>query len=220
MDDNQEPYWKKHLTGSIQCVFGFYCCVIATLAYFFPRPIPVSKNAVAVSGGSGAAMNATYYMPWYLWLGIVGLGLSVIIPAIFRLAKRAPVVIAEEKAQSPQELRTQIIALAGELTALLFDYEEDPCHEQVYKYAGLGFRGPEQPGIRDTFAAKFKANICTIEERIATLGILHEIEDAFGSRLSIDVLNADDVRELIGTLKDIALVVSRKYIPEAKRPKT
>src|ERR1039458_824256 len=83
MDDNQEPYWKKHLTGIIQCVFGFYCCVIATLAYFFPRPIPTSQSAPS----GGAAMSTTYYMPWYLWLGIVGLALSVMIPAMVKMVR-------------------------------------------------------------------------------------------------------------------------------------
>ena len=27
-------------------------------------------------------MSATYSMPWYLWIGIVGLSLSVAIPAV------------------------------------------------------------------------------------------------------------------------------------------
>jgi hypothetical protein len=83
MVDNEEPYWKKHLTGIIQCVFGFYCCVFATLAYFFPRPVPSDSSAHNI----GATVSTTYSMPVYLWFGIVGLSLSVVIPAIVKMVR-------------------------------------------------------------------------------------------------------------------------------------
>ncbi len=77
MAKNPEPYWKRHLPGIIQCLLALYCSVIATLAYFFPR-----QASVGTSAPTGGSMSATYSMPWYLWIGIVGLSLSVAIPAV------------------------------------------------------------------------------------------------------------------------------------------
>lgn len=85
MAENREGYWGKHHTGIIQCVIGAYCAIFATWAYFHPRTTPInSQIATPQTGGSA---TASYSMPLGLFIGIILLVLSVVIPAIIKFFK-------------------------------------------------------------------------------------------------------------------------------------
>jgi hypothetical protein len=90
MPEHKENYWSKHHTGVIQCVFALYCVVFSTYAYYHPRPTPPPESAGHVAAPIGAAVTMpSYSMPIYLWVGIIGLALSVAVPAILRFFRRA-----------------------------------------------------------------------------------------------------------------------------------
>lgn len=86
MAEKQEGFWGRHFTGIIQCAFGLYCSIFATLSYFLPRPVPVALGTPAAPP-AGAAMNVRYSMPFWLWVGIVGLVLSVVVPALVKMVR-------------------------------------------------------------------------------------------------------------------------------------
>jgi hypothetical protein len=82
MADSKEGYWSKHHTGIIQCVLGLYCAVFTTWVYFHPRGGPDSGQPT--TSQAGAPMTSSYSMPLGLFLGIIALVLSVVIPAIIK----------------------------------------------------------------------------------------------------------------------------------------
>ena len=86
MSEATEGWWNKHTTGVIQCVLAAYCATLATLEYLRTRPISTS-NATS-SPSVGAAMTHGYSMPFWLWAGIIGLSLSVAIPAVLGMFRR------------------------------------------------------------------------------------------------------------------------------------
>jgi hypothetical protein len=88
--DIKESWLARHITGVLQCVFGLYCSVMATLDRYYPRTGSVIANAPhAPDSAAGAVVTQSpYSMPFYLWIGIVGLSLSVIIPAVVRMFRK------------------------------------------------------------------------------------------------------------------------------------
>jgi len=116
MSDFKETYWSKHHTGIIQCILAGYCSVIATLTYWFPRPV---SNG-ASQPNSGAAMSGPYVMPWYLWLGIVGLSLSVIIPAVIRMTRSRKKPVPQQASGIVPGIPT-LSALLGQGSNITFD---------------------------------------------------------------------------------------------------
>jgi hypothetical protein len=90
MADNKENYWSKHLWSIIQCGLAFYCAAFATWNFFYSRPIPIaspSQNSAPIPLGGAIVIPAGYVMPFWLWIGIIALVLSVAIPAILRLIR-------------------------------------------------------------------------------------------------------------------------------------
>ena len=93
MAQERESYWNRHHWSILQCFFGAYCAALATWEYFHPHTpssLPAQNPATVRLSGTGVAMTSNYSMPIWLWLGIVGLALSVVIPAIVNLFRRAP----------------------------------------------------------------------------------------------------------------------------------
>jgi len=84
MSESNGNYWSKHHTGIIQCVLGLYCAVFATWEHWHPLVTPA---AVAHNASERKIMSNSYSMPFWLWAGIVGLALSVIIPAVTKIIR-------------------------------------------------------------------------------------------------------------------------------------
>lgn len=119
MDKGTKDYLKQHIWSILQCIFGFCCLVLATLE--FVRNRSQSTPAPPSSLGSGAVTH--YAMPLYLWIGIVALALSVIIPAIFKIRKRRVPAASLPDRQIPEIIPgiPTLSALLGETPAVDFD---------------------------------------------------------------------------------------------------
>jgi hypothetical protein len=85
MPEKPESYWAKHHWNIIQCVLGVAALVVAIFQYFTSKQPP--------SAGTVTPLRASYSMPWYLLACIIGLVLSVLIPAIVN-------VITKEKKEN------------------------------------------------------------------------------------------------------------------------
>src|ERR1022692_2604940 len=85
MAEDKEGYWSKHHTGIIQCAIGAYCAIFATWTYFHPRDIPAVNQSTTPQ--TGASMTSSYSMPLGLFIGIIALVLSVVVPAVIRIIK-------------------------------------------------------------------------------------------------------------------------------------
>jgi hypothetical protein len=125
MPENQDSYWDRHHWGIIQGVSGLYCATFATWDRFNPRPISPASNA------SVAVVNASYVMPIWLWVGIVALSVSVIIPAVIRIFTKNRDKASKKKAfdemvQDVNKITAQAVEeakLAGGQARLLWHLE-------------------------------------------------------------------------------------------------
>ena len=87
MDEHREGYWSRHHTGVIQCVLALYCSVLGTLEYINSRSATATDPSP--SSSVGAPMTHGYAMPSYLLVGIIGLCLSVAVPAIVKMVRKS-----------------------------------------------------------------------------------------------------------------------------------
>lgn len=116
-----EPYWKRHLPGIIQCILALYCAAIATLERYRPRGIPVSSETTGRQ--VSVPLVAHYSMPIWLWLGIVGLALSVFVPAMVGIFRRRK---AHNQQAILSSLQANTLALSREIRAFLHEINPPP----------------------------------------------------------------------------------------------
>lgn len=116
--------------------------------------------------------------------------------------------------RSPEELREQVTALAGDLCAFLMNNNQEinPPHVDD-GYAGLGDI-PDDPGIRDEFPAKFGVRIRQVQSYLGERTLLAERVDfsSVGDVLQSKVRNAGDVRSIIRALDRAKYAIDEKCI--------
>jgi hypothetical protein len=159
MAEMKEGYWSKHHTEIIQCVIGAYCAVFATWSYFHPRTAS-TPNQIA-SPQAETPMTSSFSMPLGLFLGIIALVLSVLIPAILKQ-------IRGRRGKAPALQSSGMIPGIPTLSALL---QQDPSVEfDEKKFFALAYYSPvtaetekniklvaqnSSPNDREAFYARF-----------------------------------------------------------------
>ncbi len=112
MGESVKNYLRKHHWGIVQGVSGVYCAWFATWERFHPSQAAIPQVPVSV----GTSMTPTYSMPFWLWIGIVVLALSVAIPAIIGIFRKHKFPSKSDEVLTP--LQRDAFRLAQELVPL------------------------------------------------------------------------------------------------------
>ncbi len=154
-------------------------------------------------------MTHPYAMPFWLWLGIIAFILSFLVPNLIsylRKRKLPPPVEVVTPQRTPQNLRNEIAALAGDLCGYLIAHgrELNPPDDPSTN----GFEViPEEPDIIATFEREFSEQLMAVRTGLGNVGML--LGDT-GEILEDGALHVDDVRRIIDRLvQSIGLLDSR-----------
>jgi len=157
-------------------------------------------------------MTHGYAMPLYLWIGIIALCLSVAIPAVVGMVRKHRVV----PAHSPQDVRDQITALAGDLCGYLIALSKKlyvpPDPTAVYNI----MPDPDEPEIVESFERRFGDRLRTARTGLGNVGMLLS---NIGDVLENGATNADSVRRIIECLEDSVRLLDTRCGTKATQAK-